>query len=282
MKNTLKTIGTKILGVQIANLNYDKTVATVLEWAKDRQNRYVSVCNVHSVTSSLWTPKLRKALLSSDLNTADGVPLVWLQRILGNKPASRVYGPTLMLKTLEQMNKKGLSCAFYGGHPDRLKKLEAFVQENYPNVKIVASISPPFRELQLKEKLAYLDELRSARPHVTWVGIGCPKQEIWMQENSLYLPGVLVGVGAAFDFHAGAVRQSPPVLQRLGLEWAFRLYCEPKRLFKRYLTTNPVFVLLAVKQIAKKIFLKHEYVQAIAPSQSDPYRKPVAYNGYSD
>lgn len=282
MKTSKRTIATKILGIQIANLNYDKTVSKILDWANDRENRYISVCNVHSVTSSLWTPKLRKALQASDLNTADGVPLVWLQKLLGHPPASRVYGPTLMLKTLEEMNRKGLSCAFYGGHPDRLVELEKFVHENYPKVKIVASISPPFRQLNLKEKLVYLDQLRAARPHVTWVGIGCPKQEIWMQENSLHLPGVLIGVGAAFDFHAGAVRQSPPALQRLGLEWAFRLYCEPRRLFKRYLTTNPIFLALALKQIIKKFFFGQNYLRPVTESQSDPFRKAVPYRGYAD
>ena len=243
---------TSILGVPIANLDYEQTAETILEWGKSREHRYISVCNAHSVTSSKWNPDLRNALLDADLNTADGMPLVWMQRLLGHQNASRVYGPTLMLKTLEKLDKAGLRIALYGGHPDRLPKLEAFIRENFPKVTIAESISPPFRALTFKERAEYELRLTNSRAHVIWVGIGCPKQELWMQENSSLIPGVMIGVGAAFDFHAGAVRQAPPFLQKMGLEWLYRLYCEPRRLFKRYATTNPAFIVLSAGQLAAR------------------------------
>jgi len=272
MKEDKLIQATSILGVPVANLDYGRATDKIMAWARKRRNRSVSICNVHSITSSLWTPKLREALLSSDLCTADGAPLVWTQRLMGSRDSRRVYGPTLMLKTLEKLNAEGLSTAFYGGHPDRLKKLVEFVARRYPKIKITAAISPPFRKLTLKEKLLHLDELRAGRPHVTWVGIGCPKQEQWINEHSPLLSSVLIGVGAAFDFHAGAIRQAPPQLQALGLEWAFRLCCEPRRLFWRYLSTNPVFALLAALQVAGRLALGQNYLREIPPL---PSRSPA-------
>jgi|GEM_PF-569068 len=273
---------TRILGISIANLNYDRTVERIIEWGRLRENRYIGVCNVHSVTSSLWTPKLRQALLKSDLNTPDGVPLVWMQKLMGHANASRVYGPTLMLRTLTRLNEEKMSIAFYGGHPDRLKQLETFVSKNYPDVKIVESISPPFGIPSDAQRIEYENRLIKAKPHVIWVGIGCPKQEIWMQENSRRIPGVMVGVGAAFDFHIGAVRQAPRRIQRLGLEWAFRLYCEPRRLLKRYLSTNPVFILCSAVQIAMRFCANRQYIGRLDYANADSYKKPTSDHGYAD
>lgn len=241
-----------ILGVPIHSLDYHKAVDRIIQWGRSREHRYVSVCNVHSVTSSLWNPSLKTALLEADLNTADGMPLVWMQHQTGSPEASRVYGPTLMLETLSKLNEEGLSIALYGGHPERLPKLESFIRRNFPKVTIAESISPPFRSLTLDEQTEFENRLVKAKAAVIWVGIGCPKQEIWMHRHSRSIPGVMVGVGAAFDFHAGAVRQAPAALQRIGLEWLFRLYCEPRRLFGRYATTNPIFVALSLGQLAKR------------------------------
>lgn len=247
--NTSAFNTTDVTGIALNNVNYDSASSQIIDWAKSKQHRYVCICNVHSVTSSSWTPALKLALKSSDMNTADGMPLVWMQKLLGVKDASRVYGPTLMLHTLEKASREKLRVAFYGGHEDRMPKLLEKVRADYPGVQIVESIIPPFRPLSKAEDEQYTERLIEAQPDITLVGIGCPKQEIWMHAHSHRIPGVMMGVGAAFDFHAGAVEQAPAAIQRLGLEWAFRLYREPKRLFRRYLTTNPIFVARAAKQL---------------------------------
>tara|TARA_B110000037_G_C17076382_1_gene488037 strand:+ start:724 stop:1557 length:834 start_codon:yes stop_codon:yes gene_type:complete len=251
----------EILGVPIANLDYKGTVDKIVEWGENRENRYVCVSNVHSLTSSMWTPDLRDSLMHGDLNTADGVPLVWMQRMLGVSKASRVYGPTLMLHLLERCCRDGLKVAFYGGHSDRLPLLLENMKKRFPGLDIAEVISPPFRELTPSEDLEYTQRLSNSGAHVVLVGIGCPKQENWMRSHTHRIKGVLIGVGAAFDFHAGVVPQAPPRLQKVGLEWAYRLYCEPRRLFKWYITTNPVFVVMAALQIVSKLLFQRNYVR---------------------
>ena len=250
---------TEVTGTALSNVNYDSAPARIIDWAKANEHRYVCVCNVHSTTTAHWDLSLRRALDESDMNTADGMPLVWMQRRLGHTDASRVYGPTLMLHTLEQASREKLRVAFYGGHPNRMTTLLKMVREQYPHIEIVATITPPFRPLTASEDDAYTAELIAAKPQITWVGIGCPKQEIWMNAHAHRIPGVMIGVGAAFDFHANAVEQAPERLQKLGLEWAFRLSREPKRLLRRYLTTNPVFLFKAAKQLLQAKYQKRQF-----------------------
>ncbi|MBC2603336.1 WecB/TagA/CpsF family glycosyltransferase [Puniceicoccus vermicola] len=242
---------TEVVDTPIANLDYDGSVAQITEWARNHESRYIGVCNVHSVISSRWTPKLREALTHSDFNTADGMPIVWMQKLLGYKDASRVYGPTLMLHTLAAAERQGLKVAFYGGHEDRLPILLEKLKEKFPELKIVEAISPPFRAITAEEDEEYTRRLVESEAQILWVGIGCPKQEDWMRQHRGRIPAVMLGVGAAFDFHAGAVAQAPSYLQKIGMEWAYRLYREPKRLFKRYLTTNPIFIYKATLQLIR-------------------------------
>jgi N-acetylglucosaminyldiphosphoundecaprenol N-acetyl-beta-D-mannosaminyltransferase len=249
-----------ILDVPVANLDYDGVVDKVIGWTRSNKHRYIGVCNVHSITSSTWDSRLREALRCSDMNTADGMPLVWMQKLLGYGQASRVYGPTLMLKILEKAASRGLRMAFYGGHPDRLSILIHNLTEKFPGINIVEAISPPFRPLNPVEDATYTRMLKDAHPDIIWVGIGCPKQEVWMREHSRKIPGVMIGVGAAFDFHAGAVLQAPWFVQKVGMEWFFRLCCEPRRLFKRYISTNPVFMYKAACQLTKKLFQGAQYI----------------------
>ncbi|MEM0967767.1 MAG: WecB/TagA/CpsF family glycosyltransferase [Verrucomicrobiota bacterium] len=242
----------QILEIPIAALSYEKAIERFSQWIERKEHHFVGVCNVHSVTMAGWTPPLREALLHSGLNTADGVPLVWTQRLMGLGQAERVYGPTLMLETLQHAEEKEWKIAFYGGHKDRLPILLENLRERFPKIEVVEAISPPFRDLTEEEDREYTNRLASSGADIIWVGIGCPKQEIWMHEHSPKIPGVMIGVGAAFDFHAGSVRQAPTYLQRLGMEWAFRLACEPKRLFKRYVTTNPIFLFRLFRQLIRE------------------------------
>lgn len=261
---------TRVNDIQLSHLDYSKTSDRVLEWALSGEQHYVCICNVHSVTSSKWDPELKQSLRQASLNTTDGMPLVWLLRRLGQSTASRVYGPTLMLKLLEKAVVQNARIAFYGGHPDRMPKLIENLKQWFPNIQIVATVIPPFRPLTEDEDREATRTLVDARPHITFVGIGCPKQENWMRAHKDQIPGVMLGVGAAFDFHAGAVKQAPSWLQRAGLEWAFRLAMEPKRLFKRYTTTNPVFIGLALTQIVAAKAFGRSYQTQRLPKKPKP------------
>jgi len=257
---------TRVAGVPVANADYDAVIDRFRGWIRQPLGRMVGVCPVHSLMASMFNHQHRMALMSSDLNTADGMPVVWTQKLMGYAGASRVYGPTLMLKTLDTAAREGWRVGFFGGHPDRLEAMLDHFQTVYPDLQVSIAISPPFGELSQEQNDAYIQEINEAEPDILWVGLGSPKQEVWMHEQRDKLNTVMVGVGAAFDFHAGAVRQAPPVLQKLGLEWAFRLSQEPKRLFMRYATANPLFVVLFLKQFVERfVFLRWCSFQTVMP-----------------
>jgi N-acetylglucosaminyldiphosphoundecaprenol N-acetyl-beta-D-mannosaminyltransferase len=250
---------TEVIGVPISNLDYQGVVNQVAYWLQsEAPHRYVGVCPVHNIIEAWQDPEHRKILVEADLNTADGVPIVWSQRLLGHRRATRVYGPTLMLHTLRRAEQEGWRVALYGGHPKRMPFLQEKLLERFPRLIVVFAESPPFRPLTEEEDQEVVGRMNAARPDLIWVGLGCPKQERWMAEHSSRIRGVMFGVGAAFDFHCGMLRQAPSWTQRMGLEWAFRLACEPRRLFKRYATTNPLFVLLLTKQWLGKVFLRRK------------------------
>ncbi|MEM7309601.1 MAG: WecB/TagA/CpsF family glycosyltransferase [Planctomycetota bacterium] len=251
---------TSVLGVPIANLTYDDVIEVMEGWIDaGTPSRYVCICPVHSVVEAKRRSDHRQSLLEADINTADGMPVVWAQRLLGHVHASRVYGPTLMEKSLARAEQEGWRIAFYGGHSDRLEILLNKLGARFPNLNVVYAESPPFRALTDEESDGVIARLREARPDVVWVGLGCPKQEAWMASHRERIPGVMLGVGAAFDFHAGVVRQAPAFLQRHGLEWAFRLWCEPRRLFKRYATTNPMYVGLMSIQLLGRYVMRRSF-----------------------
>jgi N-acetylglucosaminyldiphosphoundecaprenol N-acetyl-beta-D-mannosaminyltransferase len=252
-------VATSIVGTPIANLDYTGVVNQIGKWIKSKKREYICIVPVHSLIVGFWDKTHRLALRRAGLCTADGVPVVWLQRLLGYRDASRVYGPTLMLKTLELAEREGWRVVLYGGMEDRLDLLEQRLNKLFPNLMLADVISPPFREMTDEEDDAMVDRLRQARPDLVFVGLGCPKQERWMLKHVSRVPGVMLGVGAAFDFHAGAVCQAPAVLQRLGLEWAFRLAVEPRRLWKRYLTTNPTYIAIAACQLLGQFILRRRY-----------------------
>jgi N-acetylglucosaminyldiphosphoundecaprenol N-acetyl-beta-D-mannosaminyltransferase len=185
---------------------------------------------------------------------ADGMPLVWLSRRRAPTGAEieRVYGPDLMLAAFARSESAGWRHFLYGSTPETLVCLEANLHERFPRARVVGSYSPPFRSLDAGEEAAVEAEIAAARPDIVWVGLSTPKQERWMADHvaRLHVP-VLVGVGAAFDFHAGLKRQAPRWAQRAGLEWLFRLATEPRRLAGRYLRNNPRFVWMLVRQAVR-------------------------------
>jgi N-acetylglucosaminyldiphosphoundecaprenol N-acetyl-beta-D-mannosaminyltransferase len=193
---------------------------------------------------------LRTIYNASGLTTPDGMPLVWLAHLKGYSDVSRVYGPDLMLALCEHSIERGYAHYFYGGSSTTLEQLVANLTHHFPGLKIAGIDSPPYRPLTPDEDAKIVDKINAANPDILWVGLGAPKQERWMAAHidRLCAPA-LIGVGAAFDFHAGLKPQAPRWMQQSGLEWFFRLINEPRRLWRRYLTDNPLFVALVLLQM---------------------------------
>jgi N-acetylglucosaminyldiphosphoundecaprenol N-acetyl-beta-D-mannosaminyltransferase len=215
----------------------------------------VCVAAVHTVMACAEDPELRAAVLGATFTVPDGQPLVWALNALGHPLEDRVYGPELMDRACARAARSGLRFYLYGGrNHGALAELARRLRLRHPGLKIVGGQCPPFRALTDAEEQAVADDINRSRADVVWVGIGVPKQEKWMarMRDRLDSP-VLVGVGAAFDFHAGLVPQAPDALQRLGLEWAFRLVQEPRRLWRRYLRYNPRFVTGFVRQYLRHV-----------------------------
>ena len=241
----------EVLGVPLGLTDYDGALDWIDRMVAARERGYVCVCNVHTVMASAEDPALRSALLGSSVNVPDGQPLVWALNLLGHSLPDRVYGPELMARSCARAVGSGQRMYLYGGrNQGALVQLALNLRQRYPGVRIVGGYSPPHRPLTDEERAAVIKEINGSRTDVVWVGIGVPKQEKWMAEmrDELSAP-VLVGVGAAFDFHAGLVPQAPNLLQESGLEWAYRLAHEPRRLWRRYTRYNPRFVGAFARQL---------------------------------
>ncbi len=238
-----------ILGMRVDPLTNESATEQIMEWARYSRPRTVCVANVHMAMESFDNPLFQRVVNASDMVTPDGMPLVWALRLLGHSNVERVYGPDLVLHVCRLAEKAGLPVALYGGTAGSLEAFESFLELQFPDLDVVCRIAPPFRSLTDTEDRIYTDKLVLSGARIVFVGIGCPRQEIWMDNHRDRIPGVMLGVGAAFDFHSGRVRQAPSWIQNIGLEWAFRLVMEPRRLWKRYLKHNPRFVFYLVRQL---------------------------------
>ena len=239
-----------VVDVSLALMDYEHALDRLGSMIDQRQCGYVCVCNVHTVMASTEDLELREALSHSSMNLPDGQPLVWAIKALGHSLPGRVYGPELMSRACARAAATGQRFYLYGGrNQGALVQLTLNLRRSYPGLQIVGGYSPPHRSLTTDEHDSVVEEINKSRPDVVWVGIGVPKQEKWMAafRASLDAP-VLIGVGAAFDFHAGLVPQAPNWLQEAGLEWAYRLVHEPRRLWRRYLRYNPMFVIAFARQ----------------------------------
>ncbi len=248
MSTEYKTI--RILKANISQISYNSALAVLGEWIEDESPaRTVVAANVHLVTEATLNPEYAATIADADLVTADGMPLVWASRLLGGTIRDRCYGPTLMERTLSHFQDSAVTHFFYGSTPATLEKLQQEVKKRWPLVKIVGAISPPFGDFNREDDLKNIDIINASGADFVWIGMGCPKQERWMQLYRRNLKAdVILAVGAAFDFIAGTVSQAPPTFQRLGLEWLYRFAMEPKRLWKRYLFRNPYFMALFTMQ----------------------------------
>lgn len=250
MTSPMVTERLPVVGTAISATSY-REVLELLQTGRADRATVVAVCNVHSVMSARRDPALRSALAMADVATPDGMPLVWALRWLYGLDQQRVYGPELMRRALLEEG-ADLRHFLYGSSEATLERLRAAISSEAPKARIVGSLSPPFRTLTDAELADHARVIRQSGAGVVWVGLGMPKQELWMHRIADRMPGVaLVGVGAAFDFLAGTIRQAPQWTQRAGLEWLFRLTQEPRRLWRRYVWNNPAFLGLLATQLAR-------------------------------
>lgn len=244
----------EIITMRVDVTDRQRAVDTILGWATDAQSRYVCVSNVHMCIETYNDPAFRTTVNTADLTVPDGRPIFWAQKLLGHKNARQVRGMDLTLSLCERAAQQGISVGFYGGAPATLQTLQSTLQQRFPQLKIAFAISPPFRPLTQAEQDADIAAINSSNAGLVFVGLGCPKQERWMQEHRDKVNAVMLGVGAAFDFIAGNKKHAPNWMQTCGLEWFYRLLDEPKRLWRRYLYTNPKFIGLFVLQLLGKRF----------------------------
>ena len=239
-----------ILGVGLSAINLDLAREAVAQALDQKTKGYVCVTGVHGVTEAQKDEPLRAILNQSFLNTPDGMPMVWMGKLYGFREMNRVYGPDLMLLICELTQAKGYTHFLCGGGDGVAQKLKHRLETKFPGIKIVGTYTPPFRPLNPAEEADLIRTVNEKKPDIIWVGLSTPKQEKFMAQYwQKFDTTLMFGVGAAFDFHAGLVRQAPRWIQRSGLEWLFRLCCEPRRLWRRYLKNNPLFVFRVFSQL---------------------------------
>ena len=241
-----------VISTPVHTTSYGDACDRILTWATSGTSCYVVAANVHVVMTAYWNRAYRDVLNRAALVTPDGMPLVLGLRLLGCKGQSRVYGPDLMLAWCDRAAHLGLPIYLYGGTETMLIKLQHNLEQWFPGLKIAGSHAPPFRPLTPEEEQADIARIQQSGAPVVFVGLGCPKQEFWMARQHGNLSAVMVGVGAAFSFHSGEVSQAPRWMMKLSLEWLYRLAMEPRRLWRRYLINNPMFLLLLGWQLLNR------------------------------
>lgn len=251
-----------ILGMRVDASTYEDATDRVMRWARDRESRYVCISTVHMVMESFDDHAFRDTVNAADLVTSDGMPLVWGLRLLGIRHATRVYGPDLTPYICARAERDGTPVAFVGGSETTLEQLQRVLHERYPRLRIAHAWSPPFRALTAEEEEQAIARINDSGARIVFVGLGCPKQERWMQRHRGRINAPMLGVGAAFDFVAGNKAMAPDWIQNLGLEWLFRLVTEPKRLWRRYLYHNPRFVRYFVAQLFRDRVLTGQHARS--------------------
>ncbi len=232
-----------LLGVGISAINLQQAVETIDSWINNKIKHYICVTSVHGIIESIEDSHVRRVFNDAGMVTPDGMPLYWNLRIHGKKHTSRVYGPDLLLETCKNGIEKGYRHFFYGGEPGLADDLANKLQARFPGMIVAGTHCPPFRQLTPEEDEEEMNLINSAKPDILWICLSVPKAEIWMSEHIERLNvSAIASVGAAFAFHTGRTRQAPSWVQRIGMEWFFRLLMEPGRLWKRYLVNNSKFL----------------------------------------
>lgn len=244
--------GASVLSTFVDAISWDDAVARIVNWGLQRESRIVCLCNVHSSVTATKDDTLSRALAKSDLVLPDGAPIAWMLRRKGFPNQTRIAGPDLMARICQELTQNGPTVFLFGSTQNTLERLHRMLLTQHPSLRIAGILSPKYGSWSNEEESAYIDAINQSGAGLVFIGLGCPKQEIWMANNRSRIDGVMLGVGAAFDFHAGTVRRAPFLYQKFGLEWLHRLLSEPRRLWRRYLSTNTRFLWLATKDLLSR------------------------------
>ena len=247
---TLDRKRVEVIASPIDVLDWAEAVERLRTWAQWRASRYVCICNAHSVVTAFQDPPFAEVVRLADMVAPDGAPVAWMMRRMGHPNQQRIDGPDLMWSFCKAAKEGDPGIFLYGSTDETLRRLEANLLANFPALRIAGRYAPPFRELNAQEDDAVVQMINSSGAGIVWVGLGCPKQEFWMAGKKGRIDAVMVGVGAAFSIHAGNIHRAPLWMRNAGLEWLHRLAREPRRLWRRYLVTNTLFILKAAQQLA--------------------------------
>lgn len=259
-----------VLGVWINAVDYEAALSKIITSAKNQKKLAVSALAVHGVMTGVLDEIHRYRLNQFDLVVPDGQPVRWALNLLyQTQLPDRVCGPALMLQVCERAAKEGLPIYLYGSRDAVLEPLAKNLRDRFPNLIIAGAQPSKFRQVSAEEKQEIIREIRDSGAAITFVGLGCPRQEVWVYEYSEELSMPVMAVGAAFDFHAGNLSLAPKILQRSGLEWLYRLIQEPRRLWKRYVFLNPLYIILFTLQFLKVTYF--DPVKATRPNQEMRY-----------
>jgi N-acetylglucosaminyldiphosphoundecaprenol N-acetyl-beta-D-mannosaminyltransferase len=244
---------TNILGAYISNIkSYEDVYRRLLNACSENKSHYITVNNVHTVIEGVLDNNYKKIINNAFLALPDGKPLSIVAKLKGFKNASRTFGPTLLEKTIEWGQRDNLKHFFFGSSQETLTKIKETVSLKYPDAKVAGMISPPYRQFTDKEADDFIHIINESEADIIWVGLGAPKQEIWMAENFRKMnKGIMIGIGAGFDYIAGNTSHAPEWMKNFSLEWLYRLIQEPGRLWKRYLVTNSLFMLLITAEFLR-------------------------------
>ena len=264
VKMHLKSHGTLIMGCFINADSWDDTIKRIHRWSAAHESRYICICNVHSVVTARHNKAFFHALTNADMATPDGMPISWMLQHIGFPNQRRINGPDLMWNYCEFAESNNESIFLYGSTQQTLDNLQRRLRISFPKLRVAGTYSPPFRALNAEEEEFITDLINNSGANVVFVSLGCPKQELWMATQRGKINAVMIGIGAAFDYHAGTIKRAPLWMQHRGLEWLYRLHSEPRRLWKRYAVTNSIFIIFAGWQLfTYKFKNKYKYFSQI-------------------
>lgn len=238
-----------LIGTPVYTLSFEEQINLMITWAKNCQSKVVCVANVHMLIEAWQNSQFASVLKNADLVTPDGMPLVWMLKLMGEKRSQRVAGMDIFRAVCEQASTAQISIFLLGAKPDVLDKICKRLNKEFPQLKIAGMESPPFRPLGNTPDMDVIQTINASGARIVFVALGCPKQELWMSQHQNKIQAVMIGVGAVFPIYARVLKQAPKFIQNTGFEWLFRLIQEPRRLWKRYITTIPIFIWLMLKQI---------------------------------
>lgn len=245
-----------VIGSPVTALPFDEQIQQILKWASSRISKSVYVANVHMLMEAYWHPEMRSVLQDADLVTPDGVPLVWMLRLMGAHKQDRVAGMEILLALCKEASLQNISIFFLGSEKEILDRMKARLEREFPELQIAGMEPLPFRPLSATEDDSLVQKLNASSAGLVFLSLGCPKQEYWIAQHKGTIKAVMIGLGGAFPVYAGMKKWAPRWVRESGLEWCYRLIQEPRRLWKRYSKTIPPFIWLALKQLLAEYSLR--------------------------